>query len=77
MELEERVTSMVAEQLGLPKNEVTRSSSFLDDLTDSLTMVELMMTMEEEFNLEIDDDAAAKMTTVGDVIDYLKGHVSA
>ena len=76
MELEQRVTTLIANHLGVPTGDVTREASLLDDLTDSLTVVELMMTMEEEFDMEIADEDAAKLNTVGDVIDYLRGHVS-
>ncbi len=76
MELEQRVTNLIANHLGVPAGDVTREASLLDDLTDSLTVVELMMTMEEEFDMEIADEDAAKLNTVGDVIDYLQGHAS-
>lgn len=75
MDLEQRVTSLIANHLGVPVSDVTREASLLEDLTDSLTVVELMMTMEEEFNLEIADDDAAKINTVGDVIDFLHSRV--
>lgn len=76
MELEQRVTNLIANHLGIPVGDVSREASLLDDLTDSLTVVELMMTMEEEFDMEIADEDAAKLNTVGDVIDYLKGQSS-
>ena len=76
MELEQRVTNLIASHLGVPASDISRDASLLDDLTDSLTVVELMMTMEEEFDMEIADDDASKLNTVGDVIDYLKGRAS-
>ena len=76
MDLEQRVTTLIANHLGVPESDVSRDASLLDDLTDSLTVVELMMTMEEEFDMEIADDDAQKLNTVGDVIDYLQGRVS-
>lgn len=75
MDLEQRVTTMIADHLGVPVGDVTREASLLEDLTDSLTVVELMMTMEEEFDLEIADEDAAKINTVGDVIDFLHSRI--
>ena len=74
----ERVKTIVVEQLGVEDEEVVPTASFVDDLgADSLDLVELMMSLEEEFGnpshkLEIPDEAAEKMVTIQDVIDYLK-----
>jgi acyl carrier protein len=67
----ERVIKIVAEQLSVEKAEVTRASSFANDLgADSLDQVELVMALEEEFKIEIPDEDAEKITTVGDAVDY-------
>ncbi len=69
--LEERVIRLVAEQLQIPKKEITRESSFRDDLkADSLDIVELVMGFEDEFNIRIPDDDYDKICTVGEAIDY-------
>ena len=69
--IEERVKSVVAEQLGLKIDEMENSSSFVDDLgADSLDTVELVMALEEEFEIEIPDDDAEAITTVQAAIDY-------
>jgi acyl carrier protein len=74
MALEERVAEIIVEQLGVSKEEVTPKASFIDDLgADSLDIVELVMAMEEEFDVEIPDDDAEKIQTIGDAISYLKG----
>ena len=76
MALEERVTNLVVTQLGVDAAKVAKDSSFIDDLgADSLDTVELVMAFEEEFDLEIPDDDAQKMTTIADVLDYLKDKV--
>ena len=72
--IEERVKKIVAEQLGVKEEEVTNEASFIDDLgADSLDTVELIMQFEEEFGIEIPDDDAEKMTTVGAPVDYIDG----
>ncbi|OGX40019.1 MAG: acyl carrier protein [Omnitrophica WOR_2 bacterium RIFCSPHIGHO2_02_FULL_50_17] len=72
MAVEEKVKSIIAEQLGVKLEEVTEDASFIDDLgADSLDTVELIMALEEEFNIEIPDEDAEKMTTVGDAIRYI------
>jgi acyl carrier protein len=72
MSLQEKVCSIIAEQLGVKPEEVTPQASFIDDLgADSLDTVELVMALEEEFSIEIPDDEAEKMTTVGDAIKYI------
>ena len=70
---EEKIKSIIAEQLGVKPEEVTPQASFIDDLgADSLDTVELIMALEEEFNVEIPDEDAEKMTTVGDAIKYIE-----
>jgi len=69
----EKVQQVVAEQLSVELSEVTNEKSFTDDLgADSLDVVELVMAFEEEFNIEIPDDDAEKLTTVQSVLDYIK-----
>ena len=73
-ELFESIKSMIVEQLGVEEDKITMDSSFVDDLNaDSLDMVELVMAMEQEFDIEIPDDVAEKVTTVKDAIDYILG----
>jgi acyl carrier protein len=71
--VEERVKEIICEQLGVEDNEVTPAAKFIEDLgADSLDTVELVMAFEEEFDLEIPDEDAEKITTVGDAIQYIK-----
>lgn len=71
----EKVRDVIVDQLGVEPDEVTLESSFIDDLgADSLDIVELIMALEEEFDMEIPDEEAEKMTTVGDVVEYIKSH---
>ena len=71
-EIEEKVTSVVCEQLGVDRSEVSRETSFADDLgADSLDQVELMMEFEDQFNTKIPDEEAEKLQTVGAAIDYI------
>jgi acyl carrier protein len=71
----DRVKKIVVEHLGVEADKVTPEASFIDDLgADSLDIVELVMAFEEEFNVEIPDDAAEKITTVKDAIDYIDQH---
>ena len=71
----ERVTKMVCEQLGVKEEEVTPEASFVEDLgADSLDTVELVMALEEEFETEIPDEEAEKITTVKEAIDYIEAH---
>ena len=71
-ETAERVKKIVVEHLGVEQEKVTEEASFIDDLgADSLDIVELVMAFEEEFGVEIPDDAAEKITTVKDAIDYI------
>ena len=73
-ELFESIKTIIVNQLGVDEASITEDSSFIDDLnTDSLDMVELVMGMEQEFDIEIPDDVAEKVTTVRDAIDYIKG----
>ncbi|MEW6354496.1 MAG: acyl carrier protein [Pseudomonadota bacterium] len=73
--VEERVKKIVVEQLGVKEEEVSNESSFVDDLgADSLDTVELVMALEEEFECEIPDEAAEKITTVQQAIDYINAH---
>jgi acyl carrier protein len=71
-ETADRVKKIVVEHLGVDSEKVTEEASFIDDLgADSLDIVELVMAFEEEFGVEIPDDAAEKITTVKDAIDYI------
>ena len=73
--VEERVRKIVVEQLGVKEEEVSGESSFVDDLgADSLDTVELVMALEEEFNCEIPDEEAEKITTVQQATDYINAH---
>ncbi|HEX5034169.1 MAG TPA: acyl carrier protein [bacterium] len=73
MSLDKKIKQIIAEQLGLNEDEVADGASLLDDLgADSLDIVELVMAMEEEFEMEIPDEDAEKIVTVKDVIDYVK-----
>ena len=73
--VEQRVKKIIAEQLGVNEGEIKTESSFFDDLgTDSLDTVELVMALEEEFETEIPDEEAEKITTVQQAIDYIKNH---
>lgn len=73
--IEERVKKIVVEQLGVKAEDVNTNSSFVDDLgADSLDTVELVMALEEEFECEIPDEEAEKITTVQQAIDYVKAH---
>jgi acyl carrier protein len=71
--VEEKVVGIVSEQLSVPKEEIARESSFVDDLkADSLDVVELVMEFEDEFEITIPDDDYEKIRTVGDAIDYIE-----
>lgn len=73
--IEKRVKDIVAEQLGVDEGQVTNEASFMDDLgADSLDTVELVMALEEEFEIEISDEDAEKIQTVQDAVDYITEH---
>ena len=75
-EILEKVKAIIVEQLGVADTAVTMEASFIDDLgADSLDLVELIMALEEEFDIEIPDADAEKVVTVGDVVDYIKENV--
>ena len=75
MSLEDRVAEIIVEQLGVSREEVVPQASFIDDLgADSLDIVELVMAMEEEFEVEIPDEEAENIKTVGDAINYINTH---
>lgn len=75
MSLDQEVIDIVIEQLGVDRDDVSSSKSFVEDLNaDSLDLTELIMTFEERFGCEISEEEAAKLKTVGDVITYLKTH---
>lgn len=76
--VEEKVRHIIVEQLGVDEGEVRPEANFVDDLgADSLDRVELIMALEEEFKLEISDEEAEKLTTVGKAIEYIESHVKA
>lgn len=76
--IEQRVKKIVSEQLGVKEEEIQNTSSFMDDLgADSLDTVELVMALEEEFECEIPDEEAEKITTVQQAIDYVNSHLKA
>ena len=77
-ELLAKVKQIISEQLGVDEDEVTTTASFVDDLgADSLDQVELVMALEEKFEIEIPDDDAEKLRTVQDAIDYIEKHAKA
>ena len=74
-DVEQKVKDIIVEQLGVKKEQVTNEASFIDDLgADSLDTVELVMALEEAFDLEIPDEEAEKIQTVGQAIDYIQKH---
>ena len=74
MDVTAKVEEIIVEELGVDASEVTPEAKFIEDLgADSLDTVELIMKFEEEFDLEIEDDEAEKLTTVGEAINFLKG----
>jgi acyl carrier protein len=78
MAVEERVKSIIVEQLGVDADEVTAEASFVEDLgADSLDTVELIMAFEEEFGVEISDDEAEKIRKVKDAVEYIEKHTKA
>ena len=73
--IEAKVKSIIADQLGVGEDEIKPESSFIEDLgADSLDIVELVMAMEEEFEVEIPDEEAENIKTVGDAINYINSH---
>ncbi|MAV23840.1 MAG: acyl carrier protein [Gammaproteobacteria bacterium TMED278] len=75
MSVEDRVKKIVSDQLGVSMDEVQNDSSFVDDLgADSLDTVELVMALEEEFDLEIADEDAEKISTVNEAVDYINSN---
>jgi len=74
--IEERVAEIVAEQMGVDKAQITRETSFVNDLgADSLDTVELVMEFEDEFDISVPDEDAEKIQTVGQAIDYVEAHL--
>ena len=77
MSVEPKVKEIIAEQLGVKKEEIKPESSFIDDLgADSLDTVEVVMALEEEFGIEIPDEDAEKITTVGEAVKYIEGKLN-
>ena len=77
MSVEEKVKEIIVDQLGVDDKQVTTSASFIDDLgADSLDTVELVMALEEEFDIEIPDEEAEQITKVQDAIDYIINHTN-
>ena len=75
MDIFEKIKEITIDQLGADEDAVTMDASFIDDLeADSLDIVELMMALEEEFDIEIPDEDAEKISTVSDAVDYIKEH---
>jgi acyl carrier protein len=75
--VQEKVKSIIVDQLGVGEGEVTNTASFVDDLgADSLDTIELVMAFEEAFGIEIPDEDAEKIKTVKDAIDYIESHVN-
>ena len=76
-EIFDKVKKIIVDQLGVEEANITLESSFIDDLgADSLDIVELIMALEEEFDIEIPDEDAEKVVTVSDVVDYIKDHIA-
>ena len=76
-EIEERIKAIIVEQLGVSLDEVTPEASFIEDLgADSLDIVELIMALEEEYDIEIPDEDAEKILTVGDAVKYIQNHTA-
>ncbi|MBU2044782.1 MAG: acyl carrier protein [Candidatus Omnitrophica bacterium] len=77
MSVDDKVKDIISEQLGVKKEEIKPESSFIDDLgADSLDTVEVVMALEEEFGIEIPDEDAEKITTVGEAVKYISNKIS-
>ena len=77
MSVEEKVKEIIGDQLGVDEKQVNSEASFIDDLgADSLDTVELVMALEEEFDIEIPDEDAEKIATVQNAVDYIKGQTN-
>jgi acyl carrier protein len=77
MSVEDRVKEIIIDQLGVEEKQVDSDASFIDDLgADSLDTVELVMALEEEFDIEIPDEEAEKIATVQNAVDYIKDHIN-
>ncbi len=77
MDIQAKVKEIIVQQLGVDADKVTLEASFVDDLgADSLDVVELVMAFEDEFGVEIPDEAAEKIATVKDAVDFLKAHAT-
>ncbi|MEG3071117.1 MAG: acyl carrier protein [Candidatus Syntrophopropionicum ammoniitolerans] len=74
MAIIEQVKAIIIDQLGVDEEDVQMEASFVDDLVDSLDIVELVMALEEEFELEISDEDAEKIRTVGEAVKYIQEH---
>jgi acyl carrier protein len=75
-EIFDKLKKIIVEQLGVDESDVTMEASFVDDLNaDSLDLVELIMSLEEEFGTEISDEEAERIKTVGDAVEYIQEHV--
>lgn len=72
----EKLSKIIAEQLGMEQNKITQTTSLKEDLlADSLDIVEIIMSIEEEFGIQVDDDEALAFKTVGDVVDYIEKNI--
>ncbi|HAQ40743.1 MAG TPA: acyl carrier protein [Clostridiales bacterium] len=73
----EKIRDIVAEKVGVEPEEITMETSFADDLdADSITLFELVMALEDEFDIEIDDESIEQITTVGDIVNYLEESIN-
>lgn len=74
----ERIRDLVADKLGVEPDEITMETSFADDLlADSITLFELIMTIEDEFDIEVDDESIEQINTIGDIVNYLEESINA
>lgn len=73
----EKIRDIIADKVGVEPEEITMESSFADDLqADSITLFELVMALEDEFDIEIDDESIEQITTVGDIVNYLEDSIN-